>query len=76
MNEVQRVAVPLLDVGAQQAPAQARCEKMITDLWYKNAVVYSLDLETFMDGNGDGCGDFHGLMQRLDYLDSLGIDVI
>ena len=49
---------------------------MITDLWYKNAVVYSLDLETFMDGNGDGCGDFHGLMQRLDYLDSLGVDVI
>jgi maltose alpha-D-glucosyltransferase / alpha-amylase len=49
---------------------------MITDLWYKNAVVYSLDLETFMDGNGDGCGDFRGLMQRLDYLDSLGIDVI
>ena len=49
---------------------------MITDLWYKNAVVYSLDLETFMDGSGDGCGDFHGLMQRLDYLDSLGIDVI
>jgi maltose alpha-D-glucosyltransferase/alpha-amylase len=49
---------------------------MITDLWYKNAIVYSLDLETFMDGNGDGCGDFHGLMQRLDYLDSLGIDLI
>ena len=49
---------------------------MITDLWYKNAIVYSLDLETFMDGNGDGCGDFRGLMQRLDYLDSLGIDVI
>ena len=45
---------------------------MITDLWYKNAIVYSLDLETFMDGNGDGCGDFHGLMQRLDYLESLG----
>jgi len=49
---------------------------MITDLWYKNSVVYSLDLETFMDGNGDGCGDFHGLMQRLDYLDSLGVDTI
>jgi maltose alpha-D-glucosyltransferase / alpha-amylase len=49
---------------------------MITDLWYKNAIVYSLDLETFMDGNADGCGDFHGLMQRLDYLDSLGIDLI
>jgi maltose alpha-D-glucosyltransferase/alpha-amylase len=49
---------------------------MITDLWYKNAIVYSLDLETFMDGNADGCGDFRGLMQRLDYLDSLGIDLI
>jgi maltose alpha-D-glucosyltransferase / alpha-amylase len=49
---------------------------VITDLWYKNAIVYSLDLETFMDGNGDGCGDFQGLMQRLDYLESLGIDVL
>ena len=49
---------------------------MITDLWYKNAIIYSLDLETFMDGNGDGCGDFRGLMQRLDYLDTLGVDVI
>jgi maltose alpha-D-glucosyltransferase / alpha-amylase len=49
---------------------------VITDLWYKNAVIYSLDLETFMDGNGDGCGDFRGLMQRLDYLDSLGVDVL
>jgi maltose alpha-D-glucosyltransferase/alpha-amylase len=49
---------------------------MITDLWYKNAIIYSLDLETFMDGNGDGCGDFRGLMQRLDYLDTLGVDCI
>jgi maltose alpha-D-glucosyltransferase / alpha-amylase len=49
---------------------------MIGDLWYKNAIIYSLDLETFMDGNGDGCGDFVGLNRRLDYLDSLGIDTI
>ncbi|HEX6746344.1 MAG TPA: alpha-amylase family protein [Longimicrobium sp.] len=49
---------------------------MIEDLWYKNAVIYSLSLETFMDGNGDGCGDFEGLMRRLDYLESLGIDAI
>ena len=32
------------------------------DLWYKNAIIYSLDLETFMDGNGDGVGDFEGLV--------------
>jgi maltose alpha-D-glucosyltransferase / alpha-amylase len=49
---------------------------MIDDLWYKNAFIYSLDLETFMDANGDGCGDFEGLIRRLDYLHSLGIDVI
>jgi maltose alpha-D-glucosyltransferase / alpha-amylase len=49
---------------------------MINDLWYKNSIIYSLDVDTFMDGNGDGVGDFHGLAERLDYLDSLGVDVI
>lgn len=49
---------------------------MIEDLWYKNTVIYSLDLETFMDANGDGVGDFEGLMRRLDYLQSLGISTI
>ncbi|MBF2073276.1 MAG: alpha-amylase family protein [Synechococcales cyanobacterium C42_A2020_086] len=42
-------------------------------LWYKNAIVYVLDVETFMDSNGDGIGDFPGLTQRLDYLSGLGI---
>ncbi|KAA6441261.1 trehalose synthase [Dyadobacter flavalbus] len=49
---------------------------MLEDLWYKNAVIYSLDLETFMDGNGDGTGDFEGLGNRLDYLHALGLDTI
>lgn len=49
---------------------------MIEDLWYKNAVIYSLDLETFMDANGDGTGDFEGLTLRLDYLHALGVDTI
>lgn len=49
---------------------------MTEDLWYKNAVIYSLDLETFMDGNGDGVGDFEGLCSRLDYLHALGLDTI
>jgi len=49
---------------------------MISDLWYKNAVIYSLDLETFMDLNGDGIGDFEGLTRRLDYLNALGIDTV
>jgi maltose alpha-D-glucosyltransferase / alpha-amylase len=46
------------------------------DLWYKNSVVYSLDVETYLDANGDGVGDFEGLRRRLDYLAALGIDVL
>ena len=49
---------------------------MIQDLWYKNCVIYSLDVETFLDANGDGVGDFEGLSRRLDYLEFLGIDAI
>lgn len=49
---------------------------MIEDLWYKNAVIYSLDLETFMDVDGDGVGDFNGLTRRLDYLHALGVDAV
>jgi maltose alpha-D-glucosyltransferase / alpha-amylase len=49
---------------------------MIKDLWYKNAVIYCLSVGTFMDANGDGIGDFQGLMRRLDYLHGLGITTI
>ncbi|ARQ58445.1 UNVERIFIED_ORG: maltose alpha-D-glucosyltransferase/alpha-amylase [Rhizobium etli] len=49
---------------------------MINDLWYKNAVIYCLSVETFMDANGDGVGDFQGLMRRLDYLSGLGVTAI
>lgn len=45
-------------------------------IWYKNAVFYSLDVETFYDANGDGIGDFQGLIQKLDYLSGLGINCI
>jgi maltose alpha-D-glucosyltransferase/alpha-amylase len=46
---------------------------LIQDLWYKNAVVYCVNVETFIDANGDGVGDFEGLMRRLDYLAGLGV---
>jgi maltose alpha-D-glucosyltransferase/alpha-amylase len=49
---------------------------MINDLWYKNAVIYSLSVGTYMDANGDGVGDFSGLMRRLDYLHGLGVSAI
>lgn len=46
------------------------------DLWYKNAIIYCVDVETFMDGNGDGVGDFLGLTQRLDHIAGLGVTCI
>jgi maltose alpha-D-glucosyltransferase/alpha-amylase len=48
----------------------------IQDLWYKNAVLYCLDVEKYMDANGDGIGDFEGLSRRLDYLHGLGVTCI
>lgn len=46
------------------------------DLWFKNAVIYCVDVETYADSNGDGVGDFAGLSERLEYLAGLGITCI
>ena len=47
-----------------------------SDLWWKSAVIYCLDIETYLDANGDGCGDLAGLAQRIDYLADLGINTL
>jgi maltose alpha-D-glucosyltransferase / alpha-amylase len=49
---------------------------VINDLWYKNAIIYCLSVGSYMDANGDGVGDFAGLMRRLDYLAGLGVTAI
>ncbi|WP_136685774.1 alpha-amylase family protein [Falsirhodobacter xinxiangensis] len=46
------------------------------DAWWKNAVFYCLDVETFQDSNDDGVGDFRGLTHRIDYLAGLGVTCI
>ena len=45
----------------------------VSDLWWKNAVIYCVDTQAFLDTNGDGIGDLDGLTQRVDYLAGLGI---
>ena len=50
--------------------------KATSDLWWKNAVVYCLDVETFLDADGDGCGDLVGLTERLDYLAGIGVSCL
>ncbi|WP_116086601.1 maltose alpha-D-glucosyltransferase [Tropicimonas sp. IMCC34011] len=47
----------------------------VTD-WYKDAVIYQLHIKAYQDSNGDGIGDFRGLMQRLDHIQSLGVTAI
>src|SRR6476660_5518081 len=45
----------------------------MSERWYKEAIIYSVEVSTFQDSNGDGCGDLPGLISRLDYLARLGV---
>jgi trehalose synthase len=47
--------------------------KATSDLWWRNAVAYCLDVQTFLDSDADGCGDFRGLTDRIDYLAGIGV---
>ncbi|WP_258066830.1 alpha-amylase family glycosyl hydrolase [Arthrobacter sp. GMC3] len=48
----------------------------MTDTWWDSAVIYQVYPRSFADGNGDGIGDLTGLMERLPYIASLGVDAI
>lgn len=55
----------------------ARCDSASPDpLWYKDAIIYQMHVKAFHDANGDGIGDFAGLIQRLDYIQDLGVNAI
>ena len=45
-------------------------------LWYKDAVIYEVHVKSFYDSNDDGLGDFRGLRDKLDYIESLGVTAI
>jgi maltose alpha-D-glucosyltransferase/alpha-amylase len=45
----------------------------VADRWYKEAVIYCIEVDSFQDSNGDGWGDLPGLTSRLDYLARLGV---
>ena len=45
-------------------------------LWYKDAIIYQMHVKAFHDANGDGIGDFAGLIQKLDYIQELGVNTI
>lgn len=53
-----------------------KSEWCMSDLWYKNTIIYGVDVAVFQDSNGDGIGDFQGLLRRLDYLADLGVTTL
>ena len=65
-----------VDQRTTQLQSSSRENGMINDLWYKNAIIYCVSVGSYMDANGDGIGDFPGLMRRLDYLHGLGVTAI
>src|SRR5690606_33112806 len=46
------------------------------ELWYKNTIIYGIDVHRFYDSNGDGIGDFQGLIEKLDYISDLGVTCV
>ncbi len=48
----------------------------MSNLWYKDAIIYSMDVENFYDSNGDGIGDFQGLKKQLPYIAGMGFNCI
>ena len=59
-----------LDTTLQTTPAISP-ERDGDCLWYKDAIIYELHIKAYADGNGDGIGDFRGLTERLDHIQSL-----
>src|ERR1700676_3345081 len=63
-----------------QSPPQesATAAGLIIDdpLWYKDAVIYQLNVKSFFDSNDDGIGDFPGLTSKLEYIRDLGVNTI
>src|SRR5437870_6426537 len=61
---------------ASLAASRLKSQTMSDPRWYKDAIIYELHVRTFHDSNADGIGDFRGLIEKLDYLQELGISAI
>jgi len=77
VSEVQLAheSLSLEDAFAKLDHAPPRIDRQDRD-WYKDAVIYQLHVKAFRDSNGDGIGDFAGLMEHLDYVQQLGATAI
>ena len=64
---------------SRRDPQKTRTDVIALDddaQWYKDAILYEIHIRAFMDSNGDGIGDFPGLIEKLDYLQDLGVTAL
>jgi len=57
-------------------PETTTDEQLLDRAWWKESVIYQIYPRSFNDTNGDGIGDIPGIIEKLDYLDALGVDII
>lgn len=61
---------------ACQSPQSQKVDNQMDRKWWKEAIVYQIYPRSFKDSNGDGIGDLQGIISKLDYIKSLGVDVV
>lgn len=71
-----RIVLPCFLIALSSALSLAQAPSATADPWWKHAVIYEIYPRSFQDTNGDGIGDLNGITERLDYLQSLGVDAI
>jgi maltose alpha-D-glucosyltransferase/alpha-amylase len=69
-------AAPSLRAARHTVAADRAVDTAAADDWYRDAVIYELHVRAFADANGDGIGDFTGLIRKLDYLADLGVTAL
>jgi maltose alpha-D-glucosyltransferase/alpha-amylase len=67
---------PVLGAASGIAPETPQIDTQGDPLWYRDAVIYQLNVKAFYDTNGDGMGDFKGVTAKLDYVKELGVNTI
>jgi len=75
LNHIILLLLCLLGMAACRQDSK-KSSAAVPNAWYRNSIVYNLDVDIFKDSDGDGIGDFKGLIQKLPYLDTLGVEVI
>ena len=66
----------MLCISSCQSPDKKETTPSDERKWWKEAIVYQIYPRSFKDSNGDGIGDLNGIISQLDYIKSLGIDVV